>query len=827
MISFKPNLPISYNPIDNVLFRIRDGGKVTLTDLYIQRSNITGSENAPIIMIISGFVQQSNAIGNNSPVQLVIDRCILEGGNFASSNVWYNLGLAETCNVGYGAAIVADGQTTVQISGSTIRTFEGPAVRALNGASVTIDKNTFLDNNGQRNRNTLSSMQTNVVCEGGNGVTTVNIALDNVASVTSTGNGWIFSSSDNSCIVKATFNDQPALPRSLPQTNSAQITVNNTNQLAEVVIRGKFLEPCMRRLILEIHEKNKVDVGVIFEFDVESSSFTVNWIDSENINFQFPSSLLQDLNSSIKWEIGIYESGKREQTNWLSIEPEQIRPDEDEEKQKKTNPVVGIVVPIVVVIIVAIIIIVVIALYVRNKNLGQQSKQFRSESNANMSDIEVTSNNEIAKDEQQEQNAQNQQKHKELTQVSTPFFKESDTEQKVSSDPIISRDYEPNKKQDQIKQQLERQNDIKQESSSKNSHRSKLHQSIRSDTYLTKKDREIQKYELNKKTKEQIQKSKDSRKSSKPRNGSSYRQKNRFNNEKRRQQINFNSEKKRRKSLSLESSTNTTSSNDSSDSDSTSFTLHSSDTDDQKQSSSSIQTQDANELKVMEVLQKKKEMKNKDQQKQQSDNKKTYKQKGQIKEKNMKKKEGDSQKYEDKIAEEDILYQEGDSSPQPSDIDKSSFSTLTSSDPEDKDHKKKSSQKNKKNTKQAKQKPNSSKKEKPKTKTQKGNHSKSKNRNSKPTEPTESNNNPQLNDINNQLDSDSAFPPPVTILDFDESKLVIQRDAHNQPVDIKPSQIYTQTSSIEKSLNQSSDSRPPLLEGLVVDFQGNSKREVV
>ncbi|KAA6404063.1 MAG: hypothetical protein EZS28_000408 [Streblomastix strix] len=87
------------------------------------------------------------------------------------------------------AAVVADGQTVVQISGSNIRTFEGPAVRALNGASITIDKNSILDNNGQRNKNAFSSMQTNVVCEGGIGTTTADVALDNVISYITIGNG--------------------------------------------------------------------------------------------------------------------------------------------------------------------------------------------------------------------------------------------------------------------------------------------------------------------------------------------------------------------------------------------------------------------------------------------------------------------------------------------------------------------------------------------------------------------------------------------------------------------------------------------------------------
>ncbi|KAA6357828.1 MAG: hypothetical protein EZS28_046645, partial [Streblomastix strix] len=134
IISFKPNLLISNDPIDSSLFRIHDGGLVTLTNLFVSRSNQIGSENAPIAVIISRVGKQSNELQKNAAGQLVINNSILEGGNSASSNVWYNLGLAETCNVGYGAAIVADGQTIVQISGSTFRTFEGPAVRALNGA---------------------------------------------------------------------------------------------------------------------------------------------------------------------------------------------------------------------------------------------------------------------------------------------------------------------------------------------------------------------------------------------------------------------------------------------------------------------------------------------------------------------------------------------------------------------------------------------------------------------------------------------------------------------------------------------------------------------
>ncbi|KAA6373486.1 MAG: hypothetical protein EZS28_030987 [Streblomastix strix] len=135
--SFKRSLPISTNPADSSLFRIHDGGQVRITYLFIQRSNQIGSENAPIAMIISRTGQQSNRLQKNETKKPAIKKYILEGGNSAFSDVWYDLGFVETCNVGYGAAIDDDGQTIVQISGSTIRTLEGPAVRALNGASVT------------------------------------------------------------------------------------------------------------------------------------------------------------------------------------------------------------------------------------------------------------------------------------------------------------------------------------------------------------------------------------------------------------------------------------------------------------------------------------------------------------------------------------------------------------------------------------------------------------------------------------------------------------------------------------------------------------------
>ncbi|KAA6363330.1 MAG: hypothetical protein EZS28_041143, partial [Streblomastix strix] len=381
MISFKPNIPISSTLNDNALFRVRDGGLVILNNLIILRSNQIGSENAPIVMIISESELQSNEIRKNSPGQLVIDNCILEGGNSASSNVWYNLGLAETCNVGYGAAIIADGQTIVQISESIIRTFEGPAVRALNGAYVTIDKNTILNNNGQRNRNTLNSMQTNVVCEGGIGTTTIDIALDNVTSFTSTGNGWIFSPQESNCKINATFNGEPAQPRSLPQINSANVIVNITNQMTEVTVNGNFLEPCLRTLVLELHEKDKVDVRVTQEFGVESSSNTVNWTDSENIIFQIPQYLLNNLNTSAEWEISIYESGKREQTNWVTLFPTVIV---IIDSYIDITLVISIVVPIIAFIIAVIIIFIIAVICHKNRDNKQSELDHKNNEDAEL-----------------------------------------------------------------------------------------------------------------------------------------------------------------------------------------------------------------------------------------------------------------------------------------------------------------------------------------------------------------------------------------------------------------------------------------------------------
>ncbi|KAA6396024.1 MAG: hypothetical protein EZS28_008443 [Streblomastix strix] len=608
-ISFLPNLPISYNPIDDALFRIQDGGQVTLNNLFIQRSNITGSENAPIVIIKSGAVQQSNGQQKNAAGQIVINKCILEGGNSISSDAWYNQGLAETCNVGYYAAIVADGQTTVQISGSNIRKFEGPAVRALNGASVSIDKNTTLDNNGLRNRNTLNSMQTNVVCEGGIGTTTVDIALDNVTSFNSTGNGWIFSSSDNTCDIRATFNGEVALPRSLPLINTANVAINNTNQQVEVTINGKYLEPCISRLILEIHEKNKTDIKVTQEFGIESSSITVNWIDSDNIIFQLPLSYLKDLNTKTLLEISVYESEKRDFANWISIQiiiddPEQQPGPEEEEKEeqikKKTNLIVGIVVPIVVIIVAVAVFFIVLVVYKKHK---QQTKSIhQTERNDNMIDFEVISINEDVNVQEQEQTDHKIKKQRNIPETDTSFFTDSDTMQRVSSDHSISGDHKTDQKQIQSKSQ-ERQGDAKQENASKDSHRSKQDSSKRSDTNLEKKDQEMLKDEMNKKTKKQRLQSKDTKKSSKQRKERNNKSKNRQNKDKRRKSRKSSKEKQRSESLSSVSSASTTSSIDSSDSDSSSsFSSY----DDQKQSSSSIETRDVNEQKEMLEQQKKK-----------------------------------------------------------------------------------------------------------------------------------------------------------------------------------------------------------------------------
>ncbi|KAA6362452.1 MAG: hypothetical protein EZS28_042021 [Streblomastix strix] len=112
------------NPIDIQLFRVSDSGLVALTNIFIQRSNIYRSENIPIVMIKSQIGQLNNGIKKNLAGQLVISNCILEGINSVNSEVWFDQRLTKTCDVGYGAAIFSDGQSDVQIQGSTILTFD-------------------------------------------------------------------------------------------------------------------------------------------------------------------------------------------------------------------------------------------------------------------------------------------------------------------------------------------------------------------------------------------------------------------------------------------------------------------------------------------------------------------------------------------------------------------------------------------------------------------------------------------------------------------------------------------------------------------------------
>ncbi|KAA6354764.1 MAG: hypothetical protein EZS28_049709 [Streblomastix strix] len=171
---------------------------------------------------------------------LLLVTIYIEGRNSADSDVWHNLGLAETCDVGQGAAIFADGQTTIQISGLTIRTFEGPAIRALNDTNVTIDMYTILGSNGLRNMNILSSMQINVVCEEGISTTTIDIDFDNIISLLQSRNGWIFYLQENSCNIKTTYKGESAQSRYHPYIYSTSITIQNTNQRADITVEGKF-----------------------------------------------------------------------------------------------------------------------------------------------------------------------------------------------------------------------------------------------------------------------------------------------------------------------------------------------------------------------------------------------------------------------------------------------------------------------------------------------------------------------------------------------------------------------------------------------------------
>ncbi|KAA6395935.1 MAG: hypothetical protein EZS28_008540 [Streblomastix strix] len=409
-IIFEPILPFGTSPSDNALFRVRDGGQVTLTNLHIQRSNQIGSENAPVIVVQSGSGMWSNGIRKNAVGQLIIEKCILEGGNSADSVVWYNLGLAETCNVGYGAAIVADGQTIVKISGSTVRTFEGPAVRALNGASIQITRDTILDNNGQRNRNTLSSMLTNVVCEGGSGTTTVDIALDNVTSYRSTGNAWIFSLSESTCAIKATLNGAQRISRSQPQTETANIVITEQKQIADVNVGGRFLEPCMRTLVLEIRQKNGQKQGITQEFGVENTSSQIAWSSSNNVIIQLSTSIIQGLLDSTPWEVSIYEVGQKDSATWVLTEPViEGEPEPQEEKKDKSLVylLISIIVPIVVFIIAVIIIFIIVLVCFRSRD-KKQSETYHKENENQRMEVDVQSLKDIEKD--QEQTAQFVQK---------------------------------------------------------------------------------------------------------------------------------------------------------------------------------------------------------------------------------------------------------------------------------------------------------------------------------------------------------------------------------------------------------------------------------
>ncbi|KAA6370631.1 MAG: hypothetical protein EZS28_033842, partial [Streblomastix strix] len=632
-ISFLPNLPVSTNPIDSSLFRVYDDGAVTLTNLIIQRSNQIGSENAPIVMIISRTGKQSNGLQKNAAGQLVIDNCILEGGNSPSSGVWYNLGLAETCNVGYGAAVVADGQTVVRISGSSIRTFEGPAVRALNGASVTIDRNTILDNNGQRNRNTVSSMQTNVVCEGGIGTTTIDISLDNVTSFISTGNAWIYQQSESNCYIRATFNGQSSLPRSLPQTDSTNVIVNNTNKQAQVTINGKFLEPCLRSLVLEIHEKNNVTKRITQEFGIESSSVKANWIDSQNLIILFPSSLLKELNTQSTLEVSIYESGKREQALWVTAQPSIIgesKPDID------ATLIVSIVVPIVVLIIAIIIIVIILAVCIRRQNRIYKPHTPNTQIVDNMDTVDVRSlkEEENAENQAYQEGKENKQQRQQQPHFETVFISESDTELEQSGQSDNNNALGDNQAdQRQLHaEQLERQKEFELQDTAQDSQRSKQQSSERSDANLTDEDQQVLKGEMNKKTQKSRNQSKNFRKTSKQIGGRTDRQMKRIINEKKSQSVKIsNTLPSEQQSLDSKSSQSSlrgrTDSESESDSQSSgSYSSYRNDSNDEKQSKSSIETQDVNEPKEMiEETQKTRQKKqHKSKQNKQDENKKQY-----------------------------------------------------------------------------------------------------------------------------------------------------------------------------------------------------------
>ncbi|KAA6389483.1 MAG: hypothetical protein EZS28_014991 [Streblomastix strix] len=168
---------------------------------------------------------------------------------------------------------------------------------------------------------------------------------------------------------------------------------------------------------------------------------------------QIPSSLLKDLNTQSIWEVSIYESGMGEQASWSSTQPiiddksdpVPVKPDEpgDEqqteeqikEKQKKTNLVVGIVVLIVVAVVVFFVVLVVY------KNRKKLSLSNNNERYINFVDTEVTSINETVNVEEQEQTDHQLKKQRNISEINSSFFTDSDTKQRVSSDHNISGDH--------------------------------------------------------------------------------------------------------------------------------------------------------------------------------------------------------------------------------------------------------------------------------------------------------------------------------------------------------------------------------------------------
>ncbi|KAA6383586.1 MAG: hypothetical protein EZS28_020888, partial [Streblomastix strix] len=453
-IRLYPSSTSSTNLADNSLFRVSDSGSVALINLYILRLNYINSDNCPIAMIVGGSNQQSNQGQMNAEGQLVIQSCIFEGRNSRDTSIWINQGVSETCDVGYGAAIVADGQSSVQIIKTTIKSFEGPAVRAMNGAGVTIDSDTILDLNGIRFQNTLSSMQTNAVCEGGSGTSYIYIALDNTTSYLSQGNGWIFSQTGSSCTVRTTYNGVDVIPRSAPYTTNANIVVHNNIQQAEVTVNGRFLEPCMRQLVLEIYDQKKPEIKVTHQFGVGSSSTSMNaenQFSSDRVVLNIPSALLQDLDISSEWVVSVYESGRREQASWTTTRPTQDGevPVVDTEDGKKVglSSVAILVLSIIIPIVVFIVIIVLILLCVYCCLKGQSNdnkKRSPEEADDYNKETEVqmqTENEEDVKSMDQEQQQQIQQQNiKQVKAVGyrekaeSSYFTESDIDQRRNID---------------------------------------------------------------------------------------------------------------------------------------------------------------------------------------------------------------------------------------------------------------------------------------------------------------------------------------------------------------------------------------------------------